>query len=261
MASDARYDKSVDQIKADLVETRGRTLSTTRIDQMLTVASDYFLGRHPDGWSFVTVQATSAAATESLSIQTDAGALGSTFTAEPRISGLWIVKTQAGASTGSWKPLTYKPWMSMSNHPDYNRTTTAVGGVNQKWWSIKNVGTATADKFNTITLETFPNKYTGTTDVTKLFYQVDWFRKTPTIIAGTSADDAFIWDEVAWDYIIIYLAEAMVAHELGLLDKRDGAWFLARTLLYGALTGAGVDPRKIHLPPPWLARKPEEVNL
>lgn len=363
MASRVRYDKCVAQIKADLLETHGRTLSGTRIDQMLTVASDWFLSIHPDWWPFATVATTSVyGLTHSVVIQDENGNLGPLFWTgaspseagdastqlsgwtfsgyslsntdalklywnlsnsgttrtvsaykdsakaaanlvaqgtrtgdgivtlaaqntsglsgsvtvaytiddtdaaniltfatlpEPKLSALWIVKTQVGASSGSWKPLPYVPWRTMSNRTGYNRTAATI--TNQKLWSIKNVGSSVADKFNAITLETFPYSYVAATDAAALYYQLDYFRKTPTITAGASADDAFIWDEVAWDYIIIYVAEAMVAHELGILDKRDGAWFLARTLAQSALRTSGVIARRIHLPPPWLARTPTEV--
>ena len=258
----ARYDKVVAQIQADLRQERGRGLDSTRLDSAITDAADWFLSTHPDGWRFAQVHVESGALTESVSIRGEDGAADTPFTALPRLSGLWIVKTQIGGTSGDWKPLKHRPWQTISQMAVYNRTASTTELLNQTYWSFKIAGTITATKFAVWTLETFPYSYAGS-DAQKPYYQIDYRRQTPTFAAGTNADDAFIWEDDSWDRIITYMAESFIAHELndiipGVFDR---AWGMARELASRALRDDGVSNRRIHLPPPFLTRRTADEDV
>lgn len=249
MANNDRYTAVVNQIKADLNVTRGSDWNDARADALLTAASNYFLTHNPDGWPFAMDQVTSAAADQSLSVQTDADALGATFTGhrEPNYytPAIWVVKTNLTGASGSWKDLKYRTWTTMSRSPDYNRTATST--ANQRYWSVKVGGSSTATKRPTVTIETFPYSYA----TNLLYYQIDYQIETPVIATGTNADDAFIWEDQAWDMSIVgYIAEAMIAHEQNKPDYYNRAWYMGREFLKSTLLSAGVEEHRIHLPPP-----------
>ena len=247
-----RYDACVAQIKADLRQDRGREVSDTRIGQMLTVAVNWFMDTNPNRWPWSLVQAQSIAANETLSIQTDEAALGATFSIEPALNGIYSVRTQVGGTTGDWKDLIHQPWITAIRSPWYNRDATTT--LNQQYWSIK--VTATAGKTPAYTLETFPYSYA--TNI--LYYQIDYRRKTPVVAAGENADDAFMWDDQAWDYAVLYLAEALLAHEIGNRDLVAEAWGFARELTRNILRGSGVEEHRIKLPPPFIMREAETTG-
>ena len=254
-----RYDKCVAQIKADLRQTQGRDLDATRLDQMLTVAANWFMSINPNGWPWMLVQSETTDAdpstiNESLSVRTNAGVWDAThFPVPPRLpGGILQVRTRNGnAAAAKWRTLKPLSWNRLINMSDvYNRTAGTT--QNQIYWALKYVGDDTATKFTTITIETYPYSY-ATAD---LFYRLDYYRQTPPIAAGANADDAFIWLDDVYDYIVLYFAEALMAHELGdvVTGVFERAWGLARELAHKALVSAGVSERRIKLPPPWIVR-------
>lgn len=255
--ANTRYTAIVNEIKADLRMSQGRTLDTTRLDSALTTAVNWFLSLHPSGWDFALVHVESAGANQSLSIQTDAGALGATFPVLPRLSGLWTVRTQVSATSGSWIPCKYLNWGDVVQRSSiYNRTATTTAA--QKYWSLKIDGTVTATKRSVITLETFPYSYA--TNI--LYHQIDYRRASPTVASGANADDSFFWDVTAWDAIIKYFAEAMIASEFNdiLPGMFDRAWGMARELAYRALVDVGVNERRVKFQ--WIGhRAQDEANL
>lgn len=233
------YTALSEEIKADLRVAQGRTLDATRLASAWTTAIDWFLGLHPDGWPGMWISVTSAAANETLSVQTDTGALGATFPVLPRLSPDWVVR--AKVSAGTWMPLSYLPWGDVIHRKSvYNRTATTT--LHQKYWSIKVDGTVTTGKKSVITLESFPRSYA----TNLLTYEIDYRRASPTA-GGANADDAFFWPNRSHDQIPKYFAEALIAHELndiipGVFDR---AWGLARELAARALVDSGVQRSRI----------------
>jgi len=250
--ANTRYTRMVNQIKADLRQERGRTIDTTRLDNMLTAASNWFLSINPDGWPFTLMSVETTAETlqtHTISVRDGDGTLGELFDIMPRVSGAWDVRTRVDTNL-PWRPLKYRSWRQMSNMPSFTRVASTTN--NQIYWSLRIQGTK-ATKYSTVTLETFPYSYaTGT-----LHVQIDCARETPRIAAGDDADDALIWDNDNWDWIVTYFAEALLAHELNdiLPGAFDRAWGLARELAFRALVDWGVSERRIKLPPPWLTRR------
>lgn len=254
--ANTRYSAMTALINADLRQEQGRTITTARMDAALSVALDWFYSLHPSHWPWLWVftQTATSGVNESLSIQTDTGALGTMFTGmAPRMSSRWIVKSGVGTTSvapTSWRPLKHKPWQTISQMSKwFNRTATTTN--NQTYWSLKIDSTATATKRSVITLESFPYSYaTGI-----LWYQIDYPRITPTIASGSNADDALIHDETVYDCIVAYFAEALIAHELNdvIPGAFDRAWGIARELAHRALVNAGVGERTIKFE--WISRK------
>lgn len=255
--ANTRYTNIITQFDSDLRIGRGRDITTAQKDSFLTIAQDYVYGRNPDGWPFVRVQFTSSASrTESLPIRADTGSADAEWEGPLPIfnTSVWIVKTQVGGTTGDWVSLDYEPWSSISRTKSrYNRTATTT--LNQETFSLKANQTVTATKRPTSTLETYPYSYASLLDAQKLYYQVDYWRQTPTIVSGADADDSLLHD-AEMDLIILYIAESMAAHQINDSEAMERAWFLARTFLDGALRRANVPAHRIILPPPWIKRDP-----
>ena len=148
-------------------------------------------------------------------------------------------------------PCDFEPWsMIARSKTRFNRTATTTAA--QETFSLKTTQVTTADTRPVSTLETFPYSYaTGI-----LWYQIDYWRQTPQIAAGASADDDIL-NDVEDDLILAYLAEALGAHLIADGATMERSWFLAREFLHRALKNAGIPAHKISLPPPFIMRDPD----
>jgi len=254
-----RYDNCVTRIEANAQARTGRTFPAGVIDRALTLGIAWFESLHPTAWPWQIVNVEIDAATESLEIVKSDGTAGTLWGTNPtpRINGIQSVLTQVGASTGRWRALQGKEWKDMVMSASFYRSVdggTSDPQKNQTIWSEKHNHSGVAASVGTITLETYPYTYGGT-NAQKLYCNITYIRDTPTVAVGTNADDAFLWSEIAWDYVPSYLAEAMLAHQINNFEAFESAMYLARLSAKAALIQAQVPSSRIELPPPFILRQ------
>jgi len=206
---------------------------------------------------------------QSITVMTG-GAVASTFkwynasgtAPAPKLNGTMSVKTKTSI-TGDWKPLGYRDWLTMCQMKQFNRTalTAANLATNQDLWSIKiarESADAGANTYPTVTIELFPYSYTSA----NWYVMIDYTRESPTVAAGSNADDAFIWalnssatsTNLNFESAMMYFAEMLAFYQIGNQDKMQTAWSMAQLFGEHILKSAGVPANRIHIGPPFVLR-------